>query len=430
MQRPKENKSKKRLKILIVAAAAHPEKGSEPGMGWGWVEALSKYHDLWVITGEREGNREAIERRVQEVADLSKRIKIYYIPRPDGPYIERIWPLFYYRHYRQWHQKAFQLAEKLHKDIHFDLAHQLNMIGFREPGYLWCLSLPFVWGPVGGTANVPLRFASILGPCQFLYHLVKVTFNNTQLRYHKRVRAALERADGFVTSTSDTRSTFLRVLSRDSVMINENGPPLNVQCNGQKRGHMSGQELKLAWSGLHLSRKALPIVLQALVLLPRECLWHLDILGQGPMTLRWQRLAIKLGINANCTWHGWVKKDDAINIVANADLFLFPSLHEGTPAVIFEALSVGVPVICLDHCGQADVVNKNCGIKIRITTPGRVIKSFANAIVHLLNNPYEVERLSRGALKRVEEFSWDKKALKMLNVYQDAIMHWRGKNTS
>jgi hypothetical protein len=87
--------SSRRLKVLVVAAAAHPEKGSEPGLGWGWIEALSAHHDLWVITGEKEGNREAINGRFEEVADLSKSIAIYFIPRPEGPKLNRIFPPFY-----------------------------------------------------------------------------------------------------------------------------------------------------------------------------------------------------------------------------------------------------------------------------------------------------------------------------------------------
>jgi hypothetical protein len=98
--------AQRRLKVLVIAAAVHPEKGSEPGLGWGWVEALSKYHNLWVITGEREGNREAIERRFDEVPDLRTRLKVYFIPRPDGPRIETIIPLLYYRCYRM-HLNAY-----------------------------------------------------------------------------------------------------------------------------------------------------------------------------------------------------------------------------------------------------------------------------------------------------------------------------------
>ena len=79
-----------------MAAAAHPDRGSEPGLGWGWVEALSTHHDLWVITGEREGNREAIERRLAEVPGLGERLKVFFVPRPDGPWFERVFPPWYY----------------------------------------------------------------------------------------------------------------------------------------------------------------------------------------------------------------------------------------------------------------------------------------------------------------------------------------------
>ena len=42
----------RRLKVLVGAYACSPSRGSEPGVGWGWVEAISKYHDLWVLTGD------------------------------------------------------------------------------------------------------------------------------------------------------------------------------------------------------------------------------------------------------------------------------------------------------------------------------------------------------------------------------------------
>ncbi|HME42746.1 MAG TPA: glycosyltransferase [Syntrophorhabdales bacterium] len=425
---PEKDRTKRRLKVIIVAAAAHPEKGSEPGLGWGWIEALSKHHDLWVIAGEREGNREAIERRFIEFPDLRERVQIYFIPRPDGPRIEEIVPLLYYRTYRKWHQKAFALATELHKEIGFDLAHQLNMTGYREPGYLWRLDLPFVWGPVGGTANVPLRFASILGMQQFLYHAAKITVNELQLRFHGRVRQAISRCDGFVTSTTDGHDKFLRILGKDSIMMNDNGPPFTRPAFQPRNVNQSKVPLRLAWSGLHISRKALPIVLKALALLPSTIEWHIDILGHGAMTAKWKRMACNLRIGERCSWHGWVDKNKAIDIVSSADLFLFSSLHESTPAVIFEALSQGVPVICINHCGQGDVITEECGIKIPVTSCRQVIKDFAQAIHHLATNPEERNRLGEGALKRIGEFSWERKAEAMVEVYETATHHWNNKS--
>jgi hypothetical protein len=50
-----------RLKVLISAYACSPYKGSEPGVGWGFVAALAEHHDLWVIV-EEEKFRTDIER--------------------------------------------------------------------------------------------------------------------------------------------------------------------------------------------------------------------------------------------------------------------------------------------------------------------------------------------------------------------------------
>lgn len=413
--------SHRRLKVLMVAAAVHPDKGSEPGLGWGWIVALSKYHDLWIITGEREGNREAIERELLQQPELRSRLKFFFIPRPDGPWLERIWPPYYYRLYRLWHLEALRVAQKLTSEISFDLAHQLNMTGFREPGFLWTLELPFVWGPVGGTVNVPLRFARMLGAREFLYHLVKVTINNLQLRYHPRVRSALQRADAFITSNSDTQEAFRRVHKKGSIVIQDTGPISEKLIQSLDSSKEENSIFRISWSGLHISRKALPILLHALAKIQYRVQFHLDIIGDGPMFSRWKKMAKSLGLQDRLTWHGWLAKPKALAIIAQSDLFAFPSLHEGTPTVVMEALSLGVPVLCLDHCGQADVVNSECGIKIPVTDLDSVIKSFAEAILFLDKNEEILQKLSVGAIKRIREFSWESKAFKMNKFYQAIV---------
>jgi glycosyltransferase involved in cell wall biosynthesis len=412
-----------RLKVLAVAAAAHPDRGSEPGLGWGWVEALSNHHDLWVITGAREGNREAIARRLAEVPGLGERLKVFFVPRPDGPRFERVFPPWYYRLYRQWHLEAFEVARRLASEVAFDLAHQINMTGYREPGYLWKLDLPFVWGPVGGTQNVPLRFASVLGPGPFVYHIAKTAANNLQLRFQPRVRKAVRRADGFVASTSDTRRAFLRVYEKESTVIPDSGPPSDA-IHQEKSA--SPHAFRIAWSGLHVSRKALPLALHALRLLPRGTDWHLDIIGEGPMTRRWQRLAGQLGLEPRCTWHGWLSRAEARQVVAGADVFAFLSLHEGMPTVVMEALAAGVPVVCLDICGQGDVVDQSCGMKIPARSVRQVVSDTAEAIRQLASDPERRRSLSRGARERVDQLSWSAKLEQMDRVYRRAILSRAG----
>ena len=49
------------------------------------------------------------------------------------------------------------LARELDARIDFDVVHQVTGTGFREPGHLWKLGKPFVWGPIGGLQFFPLR---------------------------------------------------------------------------------------------------------------------------------------------------------------------------------------------------------------------------------------------------------------------------------
>lgn len=47
------------MKILLSAYACEPNKGSEPGVGWGWATELAKHHQVWVLT--RDNNQPVIE---------------------------------------------------------------------------------------------------------------------------------------------------------------------------------------------------------------------------------------------------------------------------------------------------------------------------------------------------------------------------------
>ncbi len=124
----------KRLKIVISAYACSPYKGSEPGVGWGFVRALAMHHDLWVIT-EKEKFQTEIEEYLQGNPEFAAHVNFYFIQKKRNRPLRKIWPPSYYWYYRKWHLMAYHKAEQLHSEINFDVAHQLTMVGFREPGY-------------------------------------------------------------------------------------------------------------------------------------------------------------------------------------------------------------------------------------------------------------------------------------------------------
>lgn len=178
-------------------------------------------------------------------------------------------------------------------------------------------------------------------------------------------------------------------------------------------------KLKIVWSGILEGGKALPLLLHALSILEEKNRVTLDILGSGPEKQKWLRLSEQLKIDQLIRWRGHMKLADAKSCMADADIFVFTSIKEGTPTVIMEALQLGLPVVCHDACGMALVIDDSCGIKIPMLNPETSIQGFHDAIKKLVNNPQLLIDLSQGAIERASEFTWEKNAEKIASAYTE-----------
>ena len=165
--RPKDRATVSRLKVLAAAYACDPSRGSELAVGWGWVTAAARNHDVWVLCADWQRGR--IESCVARNPEKFANLHFVYISPRSWHYNDssRFWqtcetstlkPLVHWS-YRLWQRDAYAQALKLHRIVSFDLAHQLTFVGFRFPGHLWKLDIPFVWGPIGGMMGLLRRLA-------------------------------------------------------------------------------------------------------------------------------------------------------------------------------------------------------------------------------------------------------------------------------
>lgn len=412
------------MRVLVLAAAVNPEKGSEPGMGWRWVSELSRQAEIHLICFDDESNAIAIDRAISANPSLATNLHVHYVAwnwsqRPPWlHWLARNVPYVYYVYYREWHKRAFKKAQELHQSHPFDLAHQLNMIGFREPGFLGRLGIPWVWGPVGGAANPPLRLATRLGVQEFAFLAVKSAANRIQLHLSRRVRTAALTCTRLISATSDTREVLLQAFGRDSRVISAVGCSMPSSPPRRERGN---PELHIVWSGLHIARKALPLLLEAAGRLPPHLQWSLTILGSGPLTAKWKRIADERGIAHRCTWTGWLEKDAAIRRMHAADLFVLTSLHEGSPTVVFEALQCGIPVVALRRFGMADAITPACGYLISPDSWETAVEAMSSALREVIEDPSKLATLSQGALLRAEELRWEVLCAAMEEEYRAAL---------
>ena len=403
-----------RLKVLVGAYACDPYRGSEMAVGWSWVTAIARNHNVWVITADWQ--RESIERSIACVPTMYANIHFAYVTPKLWHYSDAkpLWrmcersilkPLMHSA-YKIWQRDAFRLARELHKKVQFDLVHQLTFVGFRFPGHLWKLEIPFVWGPIGGMENTPWRLVPAMGIQGAAYYATRNIVNSCHKRFLRAPHKALRRASAVIAATSGIQAEILRWYGVPSEVISEVGAPFEATTEFALRA--PGEPLQIAWSGRHLPGKALQLLLRGLHASPAN--WHLDIYGDGPRRGQWQSLATRLGIDGRCTWRGQVARDDALSGLRRAHVFVITSLKDLTSTVIIEALAHGVPVICPDHCGFSDVITDECGIKLPIHSTGQFEQSLAHAIAELASDEERRQRLAAGALRRARAYSLEAKA--------------------
>ena len=178
---------------------------------------------------------------------------------------------------------------------------------------------------------------------------------------------------------------------------------------------------ELHGAGVYLPGKALHLLLRALSHVPDTTDWRLDIYGDGPCKLKWQRLAAGFGIDSRCTWHGQVSRAEALAGLKSTHLFVTTSLKDLTSTVILEALANGVPVICPDHCGFSDVVSDRCGVRIPIRNVREFEAGLSRAIIEIARDETMRRRLATGALRSAREFSWEAKAEAIDRVYRRVL---------
>lgn len=404
------------LSILINAYACSPHMGSEPGMAWNWCINLAKYCELHIIT---EGEfRDKIETTLPTLPQ-GKNMHFYYNPVSDE--IRKMcwnqgdWR--FYKYYKGWQWKTYLMAKNICLKTHIDILHQLNMIGFREPGYLWKIpDIPFVWGPVDAKESFPTAYLEGASLKTKLFMHLKNAITKWQLQHAKRVRSAVKRASYVVSASSNSQSAFKKYFQIESPLLNETGCYIQEHPVIDKS---TKEYLDVLWVGKFDFRKQLGIALRSIAKTKNTHI-KLHIVGGGN-SLSYQALAKELGIESQCKWYGAIPHEEVQRVMQESDVFFFTSVAEGTPHVVLEAIGNNLPVICFNTCGQGDSVNGKIGRKIELSTPKLSIQNFAKILNTLESNRHLLKEMAENCKERQQELSWGKKTLQMVELYKRTL---------
>ena len=404
------------IKVLINAYACSPGMGSEPGLAWNWCINLAKYCELYIIT---EGEfRDKIE-TVLPTLPQGKNMHFYYNPVSEEVrkmcWNQGDWR--FYKYYKGWQWKTYQIARNICQKTHIDLLHQLNMIGFREPGYLWKISnIPFVWGPVDAKESFPVAYLEGADLRTRLFMWLKNCITKLQLKYSIRVHKAAKRAVCVISASSNSQISFKKYMKQDSILLNETGCFVKDNIIVDKSEKKSFDVL---WVGKFDFRKQLGIAIRSIAKMKNKNV-VLHIVGAGD-NKPYKDLAKTLNISTQCVWHGAVSHDEVQHMMQKYDVFFFTSVAEGTPHVVLEAIGNNLPVVCFNTCGHGDSIDDTVGCKIDLTNPKLSEYEFAEILNHLEQHRDKLKELSANCRMRQKDLSWDRKAEIIFKEYKKIL---------
>lgn len=404
--------SERPLKVLQIAFACEPERGSEPAVGWHCAHAASRDKPVWVITDP--SHRGPIERWLREHNERNIRVTYHAMPG----WTQWMWRIQFTvnLYYYLWNIGAARLAKRLHAEHAFDLVHHVTYVRYWMPSAGAGLGIPFVWGPLGGGESAPPGFLRGVG-WKGLFEENLRSLMRWVFERDPRLRRTARAATVAIACSADTAARMrrlgvkdLRVMSSIGITPGGLGDHTSRPADGRVRFVSVGRLLH--WKGFHFGLQAF-----AKAAIPNA---EYVVVGNGPEMHRLRALVARLGIGDRVTFTGELPWREGLKQFQQADVLVHPSLHDSGGFVLLEAMEMRKPVICLDLGGPGVYVNEDTGFAIAAHTMPQVVDELATAMRTLAADPELRRRLGEAGHRRaVTEFTWERKARETERIYME-----------
>jgi glycosyltransferase involved in cell wall biosynthesis len=392
-------------KILLSVYACEPNKGSEPGVGWKWALELSKDVENIVHIITRANNKAVIE-NYWKLQQKPENLFFHYYDLPSfWIWIKRKgFPVNLY--YSLWQYGILKLAKQLHKEFAFDMVHHLTFGVFRDVSYLYMLKIPFVFGPVGGGDYTPKTLVLYEKKYQFIETVRKNA--NTVALLNPFLHKMFAASSLILTKTSATKNLIPSKWHYKTYNKLEIGVDSVTEFIPNNRNRNT-----FLYIGRFIYLKGIDLLLTSFknYLTQYDSSAQLYMIGEGDYKLKIERFAKKNNIDANIKIIPWMRPDKLKIYYETATAFVFPSLHDSSGNVVLEALSFGLPVICLDCGGPSYVMGNNLKetvISVQNKTAKQIVCDIAEKMHQIVSDENFYNETVTKSIQRARELLWSK----------------------
>jgi glycosyltransferase involved in cell wall biosynthesis len=399
------------VRLLLSAYACRPNAGSEPGVGWNWATHLAaRGIEVHVLVAKR--NQEAIEAGLRDHPVRNLHFTYVTVPYEWAKKNEAL-------HYICWQVAALHTARELASKFEFHLAHHVTYASVHVPTQLWRLGIPVVFGPVGGGQTAPRSMLSYFGTEKSKEQLRSSL--TKALRFSPLHRRWLRRMRFVFAANRDTLDIAQSLGCKNASLMCDTAIPSEYFAEGPRHFKQTNGALKLLWVGRMLTRKALPLALDALKEVQQNV--TLTIAGDGidPRTVH--QMIHERNLQRRVFWKGsrltWSELREAY---AEHDALLFTSLRDSFGSQLLEAMAMGLPIITLDLHGAHDWLPDVASLEVSVGCPEETVRNLVSAIEEYASlSPQSRDQMSKDAWNFAKMHTWSVRAELCERLYREIL---------
>lgn len=285
-------------------------------------------------------------------------------------------------------------------------------------------SLIHCHSPIGGIiCRLGNRFSADYGNSKMIYtahgfHFYKGAPLKNWLLYYSAEKLCAHFTDVLITINNEDYELANHMLKAKEVRY-ISGVGIDTKrfsdCNinrAEKRMELGISEdaVLLASVGELNKNKNHEVVIKALARLNNPKI-HYIIAGKGELDEYLNKLIKSLWLEKNVHLLGY--RSDIAELYKVADIYCHPSIREGLPVAVIEAMAAGLPIICSDIRGNRDLVDDHNGILLKSIDE----ESFASSVKELINDKDKLSTYSECSIKKANLYDKSKISDIMKEIY-------------
>lgn len=394
------------MKILVSAIACTPVGGSEGAVGWDAVQIILKTHEVHLLTCASLKNDWD---HAESENLISDRLKVRFIGKNKPWHHNRLIARFQsWWRYLRFNRQVLNEALRWHQEDPVDLIHQITYATWRVPSPLWKIPLPFVWGPIGGTAKIPTRFLTILSPSALLLECIRSIQTSFACR-SSSFQKCMTHADVVIAANEETEEFLkpyrgLKPLMRLPIAYLSSAKVKRLRSQLESDSLPRGK-IRIFAGGNIEGRKGVSLAIRALAIVRDAGVdFHYLVAGGGPEIENLRRLASSLGLTDRIEFHPGFKGDEFVRVLQESEIYLLPSFRETTPVTLQEAILAGCYPIVADASAAGEMTRMVGGCAVKADSPSEMVQGLAKALIHAASNRDSLHKRGHVAADKIADF--------------------------